>query len=101
LGCHPLGWEWRHTPQNKYQELLEKRRNNDNKFDKLQGLLLGQDVLEMLAGDFEILHSLKGIFKNLPQPSYERYTNLDELVRNMNKTEYPMGKVWHCYWINR
>jgi hypothetical protein len=52
-------------PKNKYQKLLEKSRNNDNKFYKLQGLVLGQDVLEMLARDFEIFHSLEGIFKNL------------------------------------
>lgn len=88
LGLPPLGdGNGDILPQKKYEELLEKSRNNESKFDKLQGVLLGQDVPEMLVGDFEVLHSLKGIFKNMPQPSYERYTNLDELVRNMNKIE--------------
>jgi len=49
----------------------------------------------MLARDFEILRSLKVNFNNLPQLSYERYTNLYELVKNMNKNEYTMGKVWN------
>jgi hypothetical protein len=48
----------------------------------------------MIARDFEKLHNLRVIFKSMPQPSYERYTNMDELVRNMNKTEYPMEKTW-------
>jgi molybdenum cofactor biosynthesis enzyme MoaA len=50
--------------------------------------------MDMLAGDFALLYTLRMIFKNLPQPSYERYTNLDEVTRNLNKQEYPMGKVW-------
>jgi hypothetical protein len=41
--------------------MLEQSRNNDSRFDKLQGFLLGWDVLEMMAGDFEIVHSLKGV----------------------------------------
>jgi hypothetical protein len=64
-------------------------------FNKLQGVLLGQDVIEMLAGDFEILHNLKGFFKNLPPPSYEMYNNIDDMVRNMTKDDYPMCKAWH------
>jgi hypothetical protein len=93
----PLPWDGNGyiQTQNKYQELLENKRNDDSRFEKLEGVLKGQDVLEMLAGDFEILHNIRVIFKNLPQPSYERYTNMDELVRNMNKTEYPMGKTWN------
>jgi len=82
--------------------MLEQSRNNDSRFDKLQGVLLGQDVLEMMAGDSEIVHSLKGIFKNLPQTSYKIYTNICELVINMNMIKYPMGKAWHrmCQYSN-
>jgi hypothetical protein len=48
----------------------------------------------MLDGDFALLYTLKMIFNNLPQPSYKRYIDLDEVTRNLNKQEYPMGKVW-------
>jgi hypothetical protein len=34
-------------PQNKYKYLLEKSTNNNNRFDKLQEVLLGKDVIEM------------------------------------------------------
>jgi hypothetical protein len=34
------------------------------------------------------------IFKNLPPPSYERYSDLDEVTRNIRQQQYPMGKEW-------
>jgi hypothetical protein len=51
--------------------------------------------MDMLTGDFEILHQLKRLFKHFPQPSYERYTNLDEMVKNVKNIDYPMGKTWN------
>jgi hypothetical protein len=80
--------------QKNYHKLLDNRRNDDSRFSQLEGPLKGQDVMDMLAGDFTLLYTLKMIFKNLPPPSYERFTDLDELKRNLNQLEYPMGKVW-------
>jgi hypothetical protein len=57
--------------KNNYKKLLDARRNNDDKFDKMEGTLKGQDVIDLLAEDFELLDNLKMIFINLPQPSYE------------------------------
>jgi hypothetical protein len=56
--------------------------------------LKGQDVVELLAGDFELLHNLKMIFQEITSPVYEKYTNLDEAVRNLNDHKYLMGKYW-------
>jgi hypothetical protein len=75
-----------------YEELLEHKINDDIRFDRLTEIVLGQDIMEPLVGDFEILHQLKVVFKHLPQPSYERYTNHDEIVQNMNKNNYLMGR---------
>jgi hypothetical protein len=71
--------------QKSYQKLLDDRRNDESRFEQLEGTLKGKDVMDMLDGDFDLLHNLKIIFRNLTHPSYERYTNLDELVRNLNK----------------
>jgi len=73
---------------------LDDRRSDDNIFDKSEGTLKGKYVMDMLVGYFELVHNLKIIFKNIPYPSYERYTNLYEVVRNFDKQEYRMGKVW-------
>jgi len=81
-------------PMNNYKKLLEDRRNNDNKFEKLDGTLKGQDVVELLAGDFELLHNMKMIFGKLPPLVYEKYIDLDEAVRNLNDHKYLMGKYW-------
>jgi hypothetical protein len=48
----------------------------------------------MLAGDFTLLHTLKLIFKNISPPSYETFTDLDEMSRNLKKIEYIMDNVW-------
>ena len=79
---------------NSYQNLLEDRRNNDNKFENCDGTLKGKDVVELLAGDSELLHNLKMIFRKLPPLVYEKYTNLDEEVRNLNDHKYLMGEYW-------
>jgi hypothetical protein len=78
----PPPWEGNEDihSQQRYSKILEHKINDDKWFDKLIGVLLGQDIMELLAGDFEILHQLKGVFKHIPQPSYERYSNIDEMV---------------------
>jgi hypothetical protein len=70
--------------ENNYRKLLDERRNNEVKFDKMEGNLKGQDVIDLLAEDFEMIDNLKLIFINLSQPSYEKYTNLHEIVRTLN-----------------
>jgi hypothetical protein len=65
--------------------MLDDRRNDESRFEQLEGTLKGKDVMDMLDGDFDLLHNLNIIFRNLTQKSYERYTSLDELVRNLNK----------------
>jgi hypothetical protein len=52
-------------PMNNYQNLLEDRINSDNKFEKIDGTLKGQDVVELLAVDFELLHNMKNDFKEI------------------------------------
>jgi hypothetical protein len=79
-------------PKKNYHKLLEYRRNRDNKFKNIDGTLKGQDVVELFAGDFELLHNMKMIFGKLPSPVYDKYTNLDEEVRNLNDHKYMMGK---------
>jgi hypothetical protein len=81
-------------PIKNYQNLLEDRRNSDNKFENLDGTLKGRDLVELLATYFELLHNMKMIFRKLPPPVYEKYTNLDEAVRNLNDHKYLMGKYW-------
>jgi hypothetical protein len=81
-------------PMKNYQNILENRRNSDSKFENLDGTFKGQDVVELLVGDFELLHNMKMIFRKLPPLIYEQYINLDEAVRNLNGHRYLMGKCW-------
>jgi hypothetical protein len=80
--------------KNNYQKILDAKRNNDDKIDNMEGNLKGKYVIYLLVGYFELLDNIKIIFRNLPQPSYEKYTNLDEVVRNMNDYKCLMGKQW-------
>jgi hypothetical protein len=52
-------------------------------------------VIDMLVDHFELIDNMKMIFKNLPQPLYEQYNNLEELVRTLNDQKYPTGNVWN------
>jgi hypothetical protein len=93
----PLPWDENgeiHFKQT-YVELPKNKINDDMYFNRLTRVFIGEDIMDFLAMDFEIIHQLKGVFRNLHQPSYETYTNLEEIVRNMNKTNYHMGNSWH------
>jgi hypothetical protein len=50
--------------------------------------------MDMLARDFVLLCTLRFRFKKIPPSSYERFTDLDEMRRNLKPLEYPMGNVW-------
>ena len=85
-----------------YQNLLEYRRNSDKKFENHDGTLKGQDVVELLTGDFEMLHNMKMILRKLPPLVYEKYINLDEAIIKLNDHKYQMGKDWNtmCQFSN-
>jgi hypothetical protein len=93
----PLPWDgngYIHSKQT-YAELLELKINKYKCFDRITRVFIGKDIMELLAPEFKILHQLKGVFMHLPQPSYKTYSNLDEIVPNMNKIDYLMGKSWN------
>jgi hypothetical protein len=79
-------------PMNNYHKILQDMRNSDNKFKNLDGTLKGKYVVELLAGNFELLHNLKMIFRKLPPPVYEQHTDLDKAVIILNDHKYQMGK---------
>jgi len=81
-------------PEKNYKKRLDNKRNDDSRFTKMEGTLKGYDVMDMIARDFVLLCTLRFIFKKIHPSSYERFTDLDEMRRNLKPLEYPMGNVW-------
>ena len=64
----PTFWDNNHSLFNKddYDNLLAQQRMNHDKFQDMEGTLKGEDILNKLDDDFDILCQIKNIRKNLP-----------------------------------
>jgi hypothetical protein len=78
--------------EEEYQKRLDQRRNDDKIFERMDRPLKGKDMYDMLAGDFVLLCTLRLVLKGLSPPSYEKYTDLDEISRNMKQIGISYGK---------
>ena len=58
--------------------MMSKERNDDEKFEDIEGILKGQVVVDKISADFGILNCVRLTFKNIPTPSsYGQFTDLE------------------------
>ena len=67
---------------------------NHDKFQDLEGTLKGEDILNKLEDDFDILSQLKDIRKGLPPISFSNCVELEVLVWEMKAYNVPSKAQW-------
>ena len=60
----------------------------------MEGTLKGQVVVDKISVYFEILNYVIITLKNLPAPSYGKFTDLDMASRKMRIHAYPIRRAW-------
>lgn len=63
-----------------YDNLLPQQRVNHDKFQDMEGTLKGEDILNKLEDNFDILCQLKHIRKSLPPISFSNCMELEFLA---------------------
>ena len=77
-----------------YDNLLAQQRANYDKFQELEGTLKGEDILNNLEDDFDILSQLKYIRRNIPSISFSSCVEMEVLVREMQAYNVPSKAQW-------
>ena len=60
-----------------YQEDFHQRKNDTTTFDHLSAVIKGQDIVNILEKEFELLSIMKETVLSLPPITYFFYSNLD------------------------
>ena len=61
-------------------------------FAGIKGHMTGKDFLEALEFDLIIIHEIKHFFIN--KPTFERYTEVDEVFRRLINLDIPCQEGW-------
>ena len=77
-----------------YNALIVKSRNDDSKFQCIEGSAKGESIVDLLYGDFQLLFEVRKLFQNMPLSTYGQFTQLDIASRQMLAYNYPTGQEW-------
>lgn len=65
---------------------------NTSKFAGIKGHIIGKAVIEALEFEITIRHEIKHIFIN--KPTFEKYTEVDEVYRKLKNLFIPTDERW-------
>lgn len=77
-----------------YDNLLAQQRVNHDKFQDMEGTLKGDDILNKLEDDFDILSQLKHIRKCLPPNSFSNCVEMEILAWKMQAYNVTSKDQW-------
>ena len=77
-----------------YLEDFHQRKNDTSAFDHLSAVIKGQDIVNILEKDFELLSMMKENVMSLPPITYFFYSDLDTNNREALVVSFPANSVW-------
>jgi hypothetical protein len=75
-----------------YKQKITTVTKESSKFSGIQGNIIGKAFLETLQPDLNIQHKIKYIF--LTKPTFAKYTDMDEIYRQLLKVTIPNTQIW-------
>lgn len=82
---------------NIYLPMLTSIRDNTSRFEEEKQAITGNRFVDSLLADLTILALLRAIYMERSTISYEKVTELDIALRNLNNCSYPKAKEWEKY----
>ena len=79
--------------ENEYHLKLQEKRNDTSAIDKLGWTIKGQHVFEVLDKDFFLFQVIRKAIFGLPPPSYNFYSELEVISREMLARSFPTNYV--------
>ena len=80
--------------ENECQEEFQEKRNDVSNFNQLSAVIKGQDILNVLERDFNLLYKMKQTILSLPPITYFFYYNLGAYIRETLVVSFPTNSIW-------
>ena len=77
-----------------YLEDFHLKKNDTSTFDHLSAMIKGQDIVNILEKNFELLSMMKEVVLSLPPITYFFYSNLDSDCRETLVVSFLAKSVW-------
>ena len=77
-----------------YDDLLAQQRVNHDNFQDMEGIIKGEEILNKLEDDFDILCQIKNIRKILPPISFSKCVELEVIAWEMKSYTVPSKAQW-------
>jgi hypothetical protein len=92
----PSFWDEEGTviAENEYLSKLQEKKNDNTLIDKLDPISKGRDIFEVLDREFFLFYETRNIIVGPPSPSYNFYSDLDVVNRDLLAIAFPANLVW-------
>ena len=92
----PSFWDEEGTiiTENEQLSKLQEKKNDTSSIDKLDPIIKGHDNFEVLDREFFLFYEIKKIIAGLPSPSYNFYSDLDVVNRDLLAAAFLANSVW-------
>ena len=81
--------------ENDYLSKLKEKKDDTSSIDKLDPLIKGHHIFEVLDKELCLFYEIRKIITSLPPPSYNFYSDLDVVNRDLLVVAFPASSAWH------
>ena len=92
----PSFWDEEGTviDENEYLSKLKENKDDTSSIDKLDPIIKGHHIFEVLDREFFLFYETRKIITDLPSPSYNLYSDFDVVNQNLLEVAFPANSVW-------
>ena len=80
--------------KNEYLTKLQEKKDDTSSIDKLDPLIKGHHIFEVLDREFFLFYETMKIITSLLTPSYNLYSGLDVVNHDLLAAAFPTSLVW-------
>jgi hypothetical protein len=80
--------------KSEYLSLWQQERNDTTFIDQLDPIIKGCNIYDVLDKELCLFYEVRRIIQNMLPPSYNLYSDLDVVNRDLLAVAFPVSSVW-------
>lgn len=81
-------------PEEDYLSVWNQKKTDTSLIDRLDPIIKGNHIYDVLDKDFCLYYEARRIVSNMPPPSYNLFSDLDVINRDLLAVTFPSSSVW-------
>ena len=81
-------------PEEDYLSVWNQKKNDTSLIDRLDPIIKGNHIYDVLDKDLCLYYEARRIISNLPPPSYNLFSDLDVVNRDLLAVAFPSSSIW-------